>query len=641
MVGNGDPAGPAGQDDDSNKPTLMQTLLKAFILYMSFRFFTEQWKGAKDHGPRSAVESFEAAQQEGKIGSSSSTEAINSMFGIPPAVKIPTFPNVDASGRAIQGHACTFTPGTRMQLRVYLSPEDTPLQSEPEPDRLVWTEEGLVFDTRDENSRRASLRVPVDEHMARNGSVWAHVILAKEGAVLWPGEEGYESSSVEQLAHQMNVHRRKPKAKDVRSLLSSKGDAKSGSKPEGQLEVADGTAPSEPEVVNYWKPALTLNLVDASMSFKRNRIPDQFAQSMNFHQATGNYYPIVYENEFWLQAKHYIPLNDTLQEVPLEVIWAPISIIKWQLMSQMERQWAQQSAMGLASDGDNDVMREMLGETAPWLLAVTFVVSVLHSVFDFLAFKNDVSFWRKNKSLEGLSLRTMVVSCFFQLVIMLYLLDNDTSFMILASTGIGVVIEMWKIGKAFNSSLDWSGPIPKLSVKAKETYSKSNTKVYDAIATSHLLFLVLPLICGYSVYSLLHREHKSWYSWILNSLVGFVYMFGFINMTPQLYINYRLKSVAHLPWKAMVYKSLNTFVDDLFSFIIKMPTMHRLACFRDDFIFFIYLYQRWIYPIDKARVNEYGQGVSKHPDDLSPPNEAHLANRGGLSMCRVPMTKGG
>jgi hypothetical protein len=39
-----------------------------------------------------------------------------------------------------------------------------------------------------------------------------------------------------------------------------------------------------------------------------------------------------------------------------------------------------------------------------------------------------------------------------------------------------------------------------------------------------------------------------------------------------------------------------------------MPTMHRLACFRDDIIFFIYLYQRWIYNVDTTRVNEFGQG---------------------------------
>ena len=38
-----------------------------------------------------------------------------------------------------------------------------------------------------------------------------------------------------------------------------------------------------------------------------------------------------------------------------------------------------------------------------------------------------------------------------------------------------------------------------------------------------------------------------------------------------------------------------------------MPTMHRLACFRDDVVFLIYLYQRWLYPIDKKRCNEYGE----------------------------------
>lgn len=49
-------------------------------------------------------------------------------------------------------------------------------------------------------------------------------------------------------------------------------------------------------------------------------------------------------------------------------------------------------------------------------------------------------------------------------------------------------------------------------------------------------------------------------------------------MTPQLFINYKLKSVAHLPIRVMVYRSLNTFIDDLFAFIIRMPIMHRIRC---------------------------------------------------------------
>ena len=67
-------------------------------------------------------------------------------------------------------------------------------------------------------------------------------------------------------------------------------------------------------------------------------------------------------------------------------------------------------------------------------------------------------------------------------------------------------------------------------------------------------------------------------------------------------------AAASMPAKAMMYKFLNTFIDDLFAFTIKMPFLHRLATFRDDVIFFIYLYQRWAYRIDYTRVNEFGQG---------------------------------
>ena len=42
-----------------------------------------------------------------------------------------------------------------------------------------------------------------------------------------------------------------------------------------------------------------------------------------------------------------------------------------------------------------------------------------------------------------------------------------------------------------------------------------------------------------------------------------------------------------------MFQAFNTFIDDIFAFIITMPTAHRLACFRDDLVFLVYLYQRW------------------------------------------------
>jgi hypothetical protein len=60
----------------------------------------------------------------------------------------------------------------------------------------------------------------------------------------------------------------------------------------------------------------------------------------------------------------------------------------------------------------------------------------------------DIKFWKTRKDLEGLSIRTIFLNLFFQVVIFLYLIDNETSRVILFSTAAGLLIEAWKIKKA-------------------------------------------------------------------------------------------------------------------------------------------------------------------------------------------------
>jgi len=195
-------------------------------------------------------------------------------------------------------------------------------------------------------------------------------------------------------------------------------------------------------------------------------------------------------------------------------------------------------------------------------------------------------------------------------IVLLYVLDNDTNMVIKFSVGIGLLIELWKIKKVVNIEVDTEhrlfGLIPRVWFSDKGSYVDSSTRQFDLLAFRYLSWALFPLLVGYSVYSLLYNEHKGWYSFVLNMIYGFLLTFGFIMMTPQLFINYKMKSVAHLPWRMLSYKFLNTFIDDIFAFVIKMPTMYRLGCFRDDIIFLIFLYQRWIYRVDHSRVNEFG-----------------------------------
>lgn len=46
-----------------------------------------------------------------------------------------------------------------------------------------------------------------------------------------------------------------------------------------------------------------------------------------------------------------------------------------------------QESWGGSTESDTEEFKRMLQETNPWLLALTVVVSILHSVFDFLAFR--------------------------------------------------------------------------------------------------------------------------------------------------------------------------------------------------------------------------------------------------------------
>lgn len=65
-----------------------------------------------------------------------------------------------------------------------------------------------------------------------------------------------------------------------------------------------------------------------------------------------------------------------------------------------------------------------------------------------------------------------------------------------------------------------------------------------------------------------------------------------------------------------------------------MPTLHRLATLRDDVIYFIALYQSWIYRVDHRRVNEFGQGGGD-----SDPGEGE--DVGGYAVVEEKETEGG
>ena len=141
-----------------------------------------------------------------------------------------------------------------------------------------------------------------------------------------------------------------------------------------------------------------------------------------------------------------------------------------------------------------------------------------------------------------------------QTVIFLYLMDNSdgTSWMILLGQGMGILLEAWKITKTVDVRVrpaEAGSWLPyKLSFEDKHKLSETEQKTqeYDQIAFKYLYMVAVPLLGAYAVYSLVYESHKSWYSFVITTLVGSVYAYGFLMMVPSLYINYRLKVLFYL-----------------------------------------------------------------------------------------------
>uniref|UniRef100_K3X6Q4 Cleft lip and palate transmembrane protein 1 n=1 Tax=Globisporangium ultimum (strain ATCC 200006 / CBS 805.95 / DAOM BR144) TaxID=431595 RepID=K3X6Q4_GLOUD len=514
-----------------------------------------------------------------------------------------------------------FQVGDMLNLRVYVSPDERfEFNSEFEQEQLLWWIKDIRYDPKgnpenEDGVWTKSLNVTVDEYLLNNGSLYAHVFITKEGFSPNPEDSAYDRMASLNSTIELTTFRPRVKATKKRNLLESIKEEEE----QEQAVAAEATAleGEDNTYVSMWKPAFAINVVHDANVYSANLKPPPFlATGMHVDHDAQLYLPVLYMNEFWILEEHLLPVNNSVTALPLELSFYPLHLYKFALYTQMEQNFKNQQAAGTSTKKDTDKMKEMFIETNPYLLGLTVCVSLLHSLFDFLAFKNDVSFWKNQKSLAGLSLRTIVLNTFFQLVIFLYLMDNDTSWMILASSFISLLIEAWKIKKAIKISRDENN---KIVISGADSYNDSPTAEHDRVAVAHLSYVLYPLIVGHAFYTLAYGVHKGWYSWVVSSLTSFVYAFGFIMMTPQLYINYKLKSVAHLPWRAMVYKSLNTFIDDLFAFVIKMPWMHRLSCFRDDLIFFIYLYQKWIYPVDATRTNEFGQSGAEPEEAPSTP----------------------
>ncbi|XP_054730391.1 lipid scramblase CLPTM1L [Anastrepha obliqua] len=483
----------------------------------------------------------------------------------------------------------------RMQLALFTSSSINPISSEA----------SKIFSTKNFDYMHAyqdEFQIDVPLKTRRNGSLYLQVVLALNGEPLeWKTlrRDGptviHASRLTDYIAPRIQAFNLLGDSKNKNSDLhnNKKTIGASGK----SNDYAQATRP-----VTHIMSQVHVNLLTDNISLSNTDVPPEMARLIQINR-NRQIMPILKTDFFNTRLKNLVQVTKNTTEFKITFNYKPIGIGKLRLMLMVEHAMQMMQTIGF-SKKDIDEVKGMFSDTNVYLLCGTIFVASVHILFDFLSFKNDVIFWRRKKSYEGLSTRTTLWRAFSQIVIFLYLLDENTSMLVLVPAGLGVLIELWKCKKILKLEIGLSGFQRKQSKDGEVCRSaEKKTEEFDKQGMKYLSYLLYPLCLAGAVYSLLYQPHKSWYSWTLNSLVNGVYAFGFLFMLPQLFVNYKLKSVAALPWRAFMYKAFNTFIDDFFAFIITMPTAHRVACLRDDVVFLIYLYQRWLYPVDKSRLD--------------------------------------
>ncbi|KAH8374174.1 hypothetical protein KR200_006558 [Drosophila serrata] len=491
----------------------------------------------------------------------------------------------------------------RLQLALFSSLSRNPIASEV---RDLYKAER--FDYHENFAHDFEVEIPLKTR--RNGSLYFHVVLALEGEPLeWRSLRRDGPTVVHTLSLTDYMV---PKA-EAFNLLGESSATNEKPKAKGGAGVpAENKAKAKPSgrPSTHIRSNVYVTLLTDMFSVSQEDVPPELAPLIRVNRMQ-QILPILQTDTFNTRLKDLVPVTRNTTEFTFSFHYKPIGVGKLRLMLLMEHATQALLTIGFATK-DIDEVKGVFSDTNVYLLCGTIFVSSIHMLFDFLSFKNDVAFWRKKQSYEGLSSRTTMWRAFSEIVIFLYLLDEHTSYLVLVPVGLGTLIELWKCKKIMRFS--FSGligrrldEVDRRNGKEPESPSSSvaeqQTNHFDREGMRYLSYLLYPLCLGGAVYSLIYQPHRSWYSWTVNSLVNGVYAFGFLFMLPQLFVNYKLKSVAALPWRAFMYKAFNTFIDDFFAFIITMPTAHRVACLRDDIVFIIYLYQRWLYPVDKSRLD--------------------------------------
>ena len=590
--------------------------------------------------------------------------AFNNLYGMLSPGGLRGFVLTDPDGNALDALRPLWRVGQLLDVEVYVSSKrEAPhgsLWHRDDNSLRVWHATGIPFDYGAASTLQHALNItkatapPKLWRSLQHHTAFMHMHISHAGVSPQPRgvtHDRFRSVHLASTLFKPAVVKRELRRPRWRLLYDYLGDCGCGSEEMGEArmeaeeaEHALTTSERENFAVPHWIPKATMRFVPDRTTYPIDQIPANVANHLFVEPRSRRYRGIVYHDDMAVTNEVLVAWNDSIAHYPLALGVAPAGVATWQFHMHIQNTIAMLMGTMGGDERDADEMRNLVTGTNPVMLALAMIISVLHLLFDALAFKSDISFWNGLETLRGLSTRAVFAQLVCEIVITLFLQHEGSSLLVLFPATAGIFVQAWKVvkvwrvdraeaaqvaattststskaaaaaaaaatkpGVAAGALKDTSGrkgeakkakagkgraPAARSSRReaSSKTASKRNeggkegkqgkgssgvvakhsigpakrlptrtccslsnlidtesdvdtlsdrdmTKHYDRLAGKYLGTFLYPIAAAYAAYSLLCTGHEGLYEWALSSLVAGVYTFGFITMTPQLFINY-------------------------------------------------------------------------------------------------------
>jgi Cleft lip and palate transmembrane protein 1 (CLPTM1) len=284
-----------------------------------------------------------------------------------------------------------------MDIIIVVSPSfvHEPLDKVPK-ERIVVSEKAFVMT--DKNEKRViDTSFDVPKAVQNNGTLWGHFYIGLSDQKLDPSANGYDPTRAYHFMYPLTQYLPKKKVIKTKNLLGPANTTE-------ESEVKE--VPTGRVINSFYHPNFTFSFIPDSKVMNYATLHPAIRQYVHLDVTgardgsgqNGWYYPMLFINTFWQLRSHMIELNSTITRLPFHVDLNTQANWLFSIISSMEegnkqtqRQVANGGPVPAGGDGSEfEMFKEILLDSNVYLLITTAVVSVLHMVFEMLAFKNDI-----------------------------------------------------------------------------------------------------------------------------------------------------------------------------------------------------------------------------------------------------------